>query len=120
MNLQEIQGFINLFEERSGESFPDYFSHDYFCEKKWINFLEKKGFKKISLKLKKELEEGGILDIEDQFNIYPIYCVQSNYKFLKENYDKNIKLQSEFILSDKSTYKDFKNFFQRNLYLIEE
>lgn len=118
MIMINTEGALNkvlYWEQEMGESFQDYFSHDNFDEDKWIKFLENKGHKDYAEYLRQEKYSShmGILCQDEIFHIYPLYS-DDGEDFYEENYNKNITLQLEFIISNENLVSRFIEFLKED------
>lgn len=98
MTKEELFDEITKWEVEVGESFNDYFSHDSISDSSWAFWILGKGFNVHANEIIKQiLTERTCIDQEILYNIFPVY--DENDNFIEENYDKNLMLLSEFLVS---------------------
>jgi len=98
MTKEELYDNITDWEGDFGESFNDYFSHDYIKDSSWAFWLLGKGFHIHANAIINEiLTEKTCIDQEILYDVFPPYDEDDN--FIQENYDKNLMLISEFLVS---------------------
>jgi len=98
MTKEELFDKITDWETDAGESFNDYFSHDHIKDSSWAFWLLGKGFNDHANEIINQILAGKTcIDQEILYNIFPVY--DENEKFIYENYDKNLMLLSEFLVS---------------------
>ena len=98
MTKEQLFDKIQTWEADNGESFNDYFSHDSIRDSSWAFWLLGKGFTDHANEIINQiLAEKTWIDQENLYNIFPVY--DENEKFIYENYDKNLMLLSEFLVS---------------------
>lgn len=98
MTKEELYDKITDWEAGAGESFNDYFSHDSIKDSSWAFWLLGKGFiNSANLIIDEILSSNTCIDQELLYNIYPVYDANDN--FIEENYEKNLMLIAEFLVS---------------------
>lgn len=98
MTKEELHDNITDWEGDCGESFNDYFSHDHINDASWAFWLLGKGFHiQANLIINEILTEKTCIDQEILYDVFPTYDEDDN--FIEENYDKNLMLISEFLVS---------------------
>lgn len=98
MTKEQLFDKIQTWEADNGESFNDYFSHDSIKDSSWAFWLLGKGFHEHANGIINEIMASTMcIDQSTLYEVYPEYDEDDN--FIEENYDKNLMLISEFLVS---------------------
>lgn len=98
MTKEELFDKITDWEADAGESFNDYFSHDSIKDSSWAFWLLGKGFTDHANEIINQiLSQTTCIDQAVLYDIFPIRDENDNFIF--ENYEKNLMLISEFLVS---------------------
>ena len=98
MTKEELFDKITDWEGEVGESFNDYFSHDSIKDSSWAFWLLGKGFHDHANEIINQiLTEKMCIDQSVLYDIFPVYDDED--KFIEKNYEKNLMLISEFLVS---------------------
>jgi hypothetical protein len=112
MTKEEIVQRIYKWEEDMGESFNDYFSHDYIDNKTWASFLRSKGFADHANQIIKTMKaDNGYVDQEELYHIYPEH--DEKHMWIKEGYEKNMDIMGEFLATNEVYHNMVTKFFKK-------
>ena len=114
MTKEDLFTKIREWEIEHGESFNDYFSYDDIGEQSWAFWLLGKGFTERANQIISEILNGKTrISMEILYDIYPTY--NEDYTvYSNENYDKNIALIAEFLISTPLYLRRVTEFFEEN------
>lgn len=98
--IKELFDKINAWVENAGESFTDYFMHDNVKDNSWAFWLLGKGYTEHANIIIVEILGGNnCIDQEVLYEVFPEYLDDEGSVWSRENYEKNVMLWAEFLLS---------------------
>lgn len=99
MTKEELFDKIQSWEDDNGESFIDYFAHDNIKESSYAFWLLGKGYNSFANYIITSIlnDQHYFLSQSELFEVFHQYDEDGN--FIEENYDKNLMLVAEFLVS---------------------
>lgn len=110
--IKQIADKIIAWEHDAGESFTDYFMHGSVRDVSWAFWLVGKGFTERGNEILNLVNSGETcLDQELLYDIHPSYeYTEKTETWNQDNYNKNVLLWAEFLISTDIYKKRFEDF----------
>tara|TARA_R110000782_G_scaffold54693_2_gene115737 strand:+ start:2078 stop:2533 length:456 start_codon:yes stop_codon:yes gene_type:complete len=110
ITIVEMDDMIGKWESEAGESFCDNFMHDNVADNSWAFWLLGKGFTEIANEIILEILSGN--QCIEQELLYEIYNTYDGETWIQENYNENMLLWAEFLVSTPFYLEKTLNFFK--------